>query len=389
MDEFAQSRGDDDLFDDEIIPIESSSPTQQATTQLSQVTLSAQQVEHASDTFNPPQDHIQKPASQQQSHRGRGRGRGNPRGRGPSTRGPVPTDTSNLSLRGGQGLNNSKWSTQPPKAKRSDSSQEQPPQAPEATAVTAQEPSQPSNDSAAQVEDGAAPSTAPSGLSAKARPPAVRGDRSSTGGFAKPKLTEAELSAKLATAKQKSLDLAAAHARAQADADEFAERERAAGERRRREDGERKRLEGERERNRARKLGAREGREWDRDKEESQAKGFAPRPRAVEEEQADLSMYEWHEDRGRGRGRGGRGARGRDRGRGRGGRDAAAVSSTLRQKQPDIKAPEDFPALPASASKPVDTAVVAERKPAAPKLVDSDAAPAGGNWADEVENAAS
>jgi hypothetical protein len=64
------------------------------------------------------------------------------------------------------------------------------------------------------------------------------------------------------------------------------------------------------------------------------------------------------------------------------------VNGVPRQKQPDIKASEDFPALPASASKPVDAAA-AEKKPAAPKRMDSDAAPAGGNWADEVENAAS
>ena len=381
MDEFAQSRGDDDLFDDEIVPIEQHSSTERVTEALQQVSLETPPSQ--TQPVPPTTQHIPRESSPP-TPRNRGRGRGGPQPfRSGARGGGSRQQTGHPGRRGGHGLAESKWSTkpavqQPPIATTEDKEQLPPPE-PDASAVTA--------DASNSAET--APLDAPTGPAAKTRPPAVRGDRSITGGFAKPKLTEEELTAKLAAAKQKSLGLAAAHARAQADADEFAERERVASSRRRKEEGERKKMEGEREKNRARKMGSREGREWDKDKEELVGgKGYAPRTRPVDEEQQDLSMYDWHDDRGRGRGgRGGRGRGGRGRG-GRGGARGAAEAVNGGQREPHVNAPEDFPALPHSAAAKNTNAPAEEKKkpPPPPTRVDSDNLAAGKSWADQMES---
>jgi hypothetical protein len=137
----------------------------------------------------------------------------------------------------------------------------------------------------------------------------------------------------------------------------------------------------ERERNRIRKLGVKEGREWDRDKEQNDnGRGGARTERRNDayghREDDDLRMYEWHDDRGRGRGRGRGGGRsgGRGRGRGRGGFDGQA------DRQPDVGAEAEFPALPVK----VGSTTQPEPKPTV-KRIDSLGA-GGGTWADQVEN---
>lgn len=106
-------------------------------------------------------------------------------------------------------------------------------------------------------------------LNTATRPPsAVRGDRSATGGINKPKLTETELSARLAAAKLNNARREEAHRLAEADEASFQKREAQASQKRREEGAARRVMEGEREKNRLRKLGAQGGREWDEGKEE-------------------------------------------------------------------------------------------------------------------------
>lgn len=108
--------------------------------------------------------------------------------------------------------------------------------------------------------------TSPPAATASKPTPAVRGNRLPTGGVQKPKLTESELSERLAAAKLTAAKREAAHAAAAADEAEFLAREEAAATRRKAEAANRRVLDQERERNRARKLKGQGGREWDEGK---------------------------------------------------------------------------------------------------------------------------
>lgn len=212
MDAFAQSRADDDLFDDDIIPIE---PTEDdaeietAAKKVQQISLESAPKGPSAGTY-----HSRIPGSRGDRGRGRGiAGRGGQRsyGKQPSSAllqskyAPASTQQDNApaATTGAQNSN-------PPDLSKSSEGEIA------ATLV-------PTVDS----EDQTAPSLVPTTeLSTPARPPAVRGDRTGTGGIKKPKLTEEELTAKLAAAKTRSENLSAAHARAEADAASFNERER-------------------------------------------------------------------------------------------------------------------------------------------------------------------
>ncbi len=184
------------------------------------------------------------------------------------------------------------------------------------------------------------PDNAPTGPRSETTP-AVRGSRLATGGVRKPKLSEAELEARMAAIQIKNASLTAAHARAEADAASFAEREAAAkqqsAQRKKVERKDRQQMMGEREKNRMRKLKAMEGREWELGKREEDfekggtfdGKGFG----RDQEGYSDGREYLYQEPETR-RGRGG--GRGRGRGRGRG--DGDVVQAPPRQ--------EEFPALP-------------------------------------------
>lgn len=216
---------------------------------------------------------------------------------------------------------------------------------------------------------GAAPDNAPTGPRTETVQ-AVRGDRQATGGLRKPKLTEEELAEKLARIQIKNANLTAAHARAEADAASFAEREQQAKQvaklREKEERRDRQQMMGEREKNRMRKLKAMEGREWDAEKREDDFSrggrfdkkgGFA----GDQQDYSDGREYLYREprqERGRGGGRGGRGGR---------------TSEAAAPRQ------EDFPALPATDSKP-SASTTEPSEPISNK-------PSGKSWADQVEAA--
>ncbi|KAL9639174.1 MAG: hypothetical protein Q9204_001210 [Flavoplaca sp. TL-2023a] len=216
---------------------------------------------------------------------------------------------------------------------------------------------------------------------------AVRGDRSATGGNAKPKLTEEELSARLAAAKLNSQKREEAHRLAEADEASFQQREAQASQRRQEEGRARRVMDQEREKNRLRKLGAQGGREWD------EGKGDQPvDPRRVEyrmEPHGGTSNYQGSEARGgnlqidgdyNDADRGG--------GRGRGGYDSSAGGlEIMKPAAPNIE--KDFPALPSAATQKsmTDTSHHQTKGEQQPQMeVPKFQAPLGGgeSWADEV-----
>ncbi|KAL8805397.1 MAG: hypothetical protein Q9182_001963 [Xanthomendoza sp. 2 TL-2023] len=331
MDEFAQTRAPDDLFDDDFTPID-------------EPELVLQQ------EFAPSPAH--------QSQRGRSdRARGQGRVRPVQQQKHIP-------------------STQQPPASADD-------------AATP-------NDETPRPEPDPIPKT----------PSAVRGDRSATGGNAKPKLTEEELSARLAAAKLNNARREEAHRLAEADEASFQQREAQASQRRQEEGRARRLMDQEREKNRLRKLGAQSGREWDEGKAEQAADtrhggyrrgahGGASGYQSLGDRAADPQpdgdassggggypprFRRGGGDRGRGRGR---------RGRGRGGYENSAGGFEI-AKPPPPNAETDFPALPSPVPPRTNTIrstsqAKGEQQPQVelPKFQ----APAGGgqSWADEVE----
>jgi len=373
MEDFSQSRGDDDLFDDEIVPFDS-------------VTVQAQDLTIA-DTLKAPVNHTPR--------RGFGlRGRG----RGDRSRGQNDLMNSRFAPRSAQAQTIKKPTQEPTSTddeagERKESAQNE---------VSTEAQSTVTESSAAQPTP-SQPRTHPSTVPGMpARPPAVRGDRTLTGGVARTKLTEEELSAKLAAAKERSQTISAAHARAQADAASFEERERVAMEKRRKEAEVRRKMDEERERNRRRKMEGAGGREWDVEKREED---FNDRGRgaeytrgvhgavrydrdngrgrhtALDSENDDLSQYEWNEDRAKGR-------VGRGRGRGRGARGDARNSraAATPANQPDISAETEFPTLP-PASKAKDDMKNKVKRPEQKRLPSDTASPRSGTgtWAEQVE----
>ncbi|KAL8715866.1 MAG: hypothetical protein Q9220_000533 [cf. Caloplaca sp. 1 TL-2023] len=338
MDEFAQTRAPDDLFDDDFTPI--TEPVVEAFVQP-----------------RPPQ-----------SHRGRGdrsRGRGG-RAAPPQQQQQQQHNTPN----------------QPPAKPSIDPST--------TTTNTATE--------AASTELDPAPKA----------PSAVRGDRSATGGNAKPKLTEEELSARLAAAKLNNARREEAHRLAEADEASFQQREAQASQRRQEEGRARRLMDQERERNRLRKLGAQGGREWDEGKEDQPVDTRRSRYQrgahggtanyhdgapggGFQADEPDLFSGRDFAPRG-GRGRGGR-DRGRGgRGRGRGGFENTNTKTEILQP-PVPNAATDFPALPpATAPKLNGDPSHAQSKGQQQSQVEvpSFQSPiAGGqSWADEVEGKA-
>lgn len=356
MEEFSQSRGDDDLFDDEIVPFK---PPQQDAL-MAQVR----------------QTPLQAPVAAVAAKRGKDFSRGS-RGRG---RGATPSAPSKKN-----DLAGSKWASQP---------------APDPAPKEAPIPSQETSDTPLEeletpaVDDTTSTTAQPDTTATQIapRPTAVRGDRTGTGGVKKPKLTEDELTAKLLAAKERSQNLSAAHARAQADAASFEERERVDQHKRAKEKVERRVMDNERQKNAARKAAAMGGREWDLEKNEEDfriqsgrggARQRGGQMRTMNGATADrsdpglddLSQYQWQEGIGRGRG-----DRGRGRGVPRGGRGDARGGA----RQPNVKAETEFPALPEA------TPAKAEKQPRQPdvvKQVSEVPSPAleKSSWADQVD----
>ncbi|KAI9657850.1 MAG: hypothetical protein M1831_004086 [Alyxoria varia] len=201
-------------------------------------------------------------------------------------------------------------------------------------------------------------------------------DRSATGGPSKPRLTEAELSARMESVRLKNVSLEAAHARASADEARFMEREKEAAERAAAEKKTQAEMMRERERNKAWKLERGGGREWDEGKEQQlesgsgRGSGFrrgahggvgGSKWGGGEEAMPEGSWGDVENDAGfrgrggRGRGRGGGRGRGRgdERGRGRGGRGRGGNNfdhaPSTKHDQAVVPDSSEFPALaPAS-----------------------------------------
>lgn len=303
-----------------------------------------------------------------------------------------------------------------------------PPSAPAAEpAPTAQEPQAESADGKPESGPEAAtapPPNAPTAPREKRRQNnAISAARLQSGANPRQKLTEAELAEKMEKMKLVTAEKTAAfkkaeqdekqHAQAYAKGMEEAKKRRAEeAQRRKRGEEDRKRLEDERAKNRERKLkamGMKEG-GWDEGKEEREQEE-APRYRGANggirghksaglagsryarndgEEQPDVDRF--LEDRprggGRGRGRGGRGGRG-------GGRGGLEGQKSQPPKQ-TLPSTNDFPALPGDGnkSKPAPQAggdqpkktVAAVAAAAVPQVLPLAPIAAGGKWADDVED---
>ena len=353
MDQFAQTREPDNLFDDDFTPI--SEPI-------------VQPIPPAAPRHNTPQYRPRGNPEQRQFLRGsRQRGSAPPR-RDPSRPQPerIPSTPQDTSIQ------------QPPDSAST----------PTANPPSDTDPS--SSTTATNDESGQLPLGTPS---APKSPAAVRGNRLQTGGVQKPKLTEDELSERLAAAKINNAKREAAHAAAEADEASFLAREAHVQEKRREEGVRRREMEGERERNRERKLKGKGGREWDEGKEErfeEAVKAYLKRGAyggvvGGGAHRGDLETPETFEEggergfrsRGRGRGRGRRrGGPGRGRGEGRG----AFVNEG--DKTANFGA-EDFPALSTKDStKPAGSGGADTSK-----AQESVMSPVGdkGTWAEEME----
>ncbi|KAL5358493.1 hypothetical protein BJX96DRAFT_146688 [Aspergillus floccosus] len=373
MDEFAQTRGADDLFDDEIVPV----PTEEQPQPEAQVEEQPVATVEAA-TPPPPVDTPARSRGGEKRGRGRGRGRGG-RG-GPQNSGQRRPDTTS-------------------RAKSVDS-------APQNESETAEESARDTPDVAEQ-EDKSENAADKSAAGAEGRVPAVRGDRSATGGIKKPKLTEEELSRRIAAARENAAKVAAAHARAEADQASFLEREKVAAAKRREELQHRRVMDSERERNRQRKLQAQTGREWDADKQDEAfsgrggkqfrrgmhggVSGYTRRDFGDSPASDEASNSYSHQDspRGRGRGRGGRG-----RGGARGPREESATRGTsgglaesMHAPAPVINNEAEFPALPGGEKK--EDSAVEPPSDADLRRVEVSLSPVsatGATWADQVES---
>ncbi|CAD6580711.1 MAG: hypothetical protein ASARMPREDX12_000244 [Alectoria sarmentosa] len=231
-------------------------------------------------------------------------------------------------------------------------------------------------------------------------PSAVRGDRTLTGGTLKPKLTEDELSARMAAAKLNNAKRAEAHRLAEADEANFQQREAQASQKRKEEGVARRVMNQEREKNRMRKLGAQGGREWDEGKAEQESErgsqyrrgahgGVAYDTGSPRNGYQGQKFNEFHEriagfvPRGGGRGRG-------DRGRGGKGRGGFAHNNVAQQSAPDPA--NDFPALPTAPRESPSALSTAQKNDQPTQSLPSDKvtqnmqpAVGGESWADQVD----
>ena len=222
--------------------------------------------------------------------------------------------------------------------------------------ATTKEPSDQSAEELAKSRTQDPPASAvaetPTEIGVAAKVQAVRGPRHQTGGVQRPKLTEDELSVRMAAAALNNAKREAAHREAEADAAKFEAREAAAKQQRVQETALRRVMDTERERNRQRKLGAQGVREWDQGKDEGRAKsGQSKREyhsatyKGVEhsDEVADNTIDNSTNYSGRGRGRG-RGGSQRGRGGGRGGFSTGAPVASQNNAAPSL-GDDHFPAL--------------------------------------------
>lgn len=321
MDEFAQTRDLDDLFDDEFTPIP----------------------EPITEIQEPAYAQPQRPKPEPRA----ARARGNPRSPGHVTTQAPPQTITPSSITANK-----------------------------VTATTEQ-----------SVNTSTPPQTDPTTSAAPQHPKptaAVRGDRTATGGITKPKLTEDELSERLAAVKLNNAKRAEAHRLAEADEASFQQREAIASQKRKEEGAARRVMNMEREKNRLRKLGAQGNREWDEGKEDgpiSQGRGRQSRGGTnggvyggVNGGVSSRGNQNGPQIGGQGRGspnrRGSGGAVSFRGGRGRGGGSGGSLNAPKGMVPSDpSQVPDpvkDFPALPTASSKKSNWAdEMEEKEPAA------------------------
>lgn len=356
MDPFAQSRADDDLFADEFEPITETPPIelQPAPVQIQQPPPHTASIPAG---LAKPSQHSGAPRSRP-DRRGRGGGRG---GRGGTYQ---------------NGMGNSRFATpQETKPQTAATVEVATTEKPEPAAIEESpvpDPDTTTNEPQVNVEQQTPPQP-----DQPHRTPAVRGDRSATGGPTHKKLTEEELSAKMAQMAIINAKRAESHRASEADQAAFQHREKELEkERKERAVAERKNervMEMERAKNRERKMKAQGGREWDSEKKEEDI--VDRRGRSSEFVRGGFggiarggglggSRYAVQEEGEQGGGelQNGRGGyEGRGRGRGRGGREGGAKGGKASTQT--VPTAEDFPALSSASTNVV---------------------PAGGDWADEM-----
>lgn len=364
MDEFAQSREDDDLFADEFEPVVE--PVVVVETKSQETSESTTPTTGGSTDTSASSNTPTGPAGQSNARGAERRGAG----RGDSSR--------------GGGLSSSRYATaedntKPDATKTNTSPSSPPPSDPSTTPIQSTATSETTTNTVAS------PNPVPQPPS---RPTAVRGDRHLTGGPAHKKLTEEELTEKMERMKILNAQKAERFRLSEEDSAAYARKEKEMEKKRVEELKNSRAMDMERAKNRQRKLQAQSGREWDSEKLESDIVDGRSRGRSSEFVRGGhggvirngglgASRYATADDesaegrfqasRGRGggfeiRGRGGnRGGRG---GGGRGGKPKSPAS---------VPGPEDFPELP-TPNKPPTTEDV--KLPSTDKLA--------GDWADEM-----
>lgn len=382
MDEFAQSRGDDDLFADELEPVPE--PV------LLQAGHSAETAGDISTHKSPaPRNNYANPPPGP-----RGRGNANDRGRRPRGREGVQgrgegrgEGRGGQERRGGGGQAASRYATEVASSAPEANKSELQPQAQLSTPGSNDQVS-PSTAPASSTDEPPTAQTEPATPTMAAEKPAlrtqaVRGDRSATGGPAHKKLTEEELTEKLERMKIINAQKAERFRLSEADSAAFAQKEKEMAEKRAAEQKATRHQDMERAKNRQRKLQAQGGREWDSEKVESDIVDGRGRGRSSEyvrgghggvirgglagsrysstlQDEANAGQASRGRGGYEGRGRGGRG--------GRGGRVEPAAAT--------VPTSEDFPSLPTPAKPPMMSAPVVDIK--------SPIGKGPGDWADEM-----
>ena len=394
MDEFAQSREDDDLFADEFEPvseltiIEETKPSTRGN--LSGSTTSggtdSSTANNAANNKSPAGPRNGRSGGGREEKRGgRGANRGGG-GLGASRYAPQADEgTPDMAkLDASTSTSTSKSASVPSKSSTATETQSAT-TLPQTAPSTATANVNSAIDSA--IDSTQSPPSEPQQTQQPARPTAVRGDRHLTGGPAHKKLTEAELSEKMEKMKILNAQKAERFRLSEEDSAAYARKEKEMAKKRVEEQKNARAMDMERAKNRQRKLAAQGGREWDSEKQESDIVDGRGRGRSSEYVRGGhggvirgglagsrYAVADGEEGEGGGqsfRGRGGFDIRGRGnrggRSGGRGGKPSPATVPT----------PDDFPELPSASKTSTGIAKVAE-------IVKLPIDKPAGDWAEEM-----
>lgn len=241
-DDFAQSRGADDLFMDEFETPDESTPTYvpepatQAASSPKPAQLSGENLERHTQAHYDQEAYQQQSQQNQQQSNGGGRGRGGRKGRGKGGNGQTQEQGQGRQQRGG-GLAASKYADNNQSNTRALAQQKQQPQAAislaPAAAALPDASSPPTTEHAPvqkleRIDDTIATIETPTVPAPLHRVQAVRGDRTASGPPKPKRRTEAEITELMAAMKLKSSKAAEAHERTKRDQAESERREREA-----------------------------------------------------------------------------------------------------------------------------------------------------------------